>query len=204
MIQPLLLVVLVSTASITEPSTGVAFETTLTVSNQSLALTGTGVRRALGQNAYAVAHYIATAGEERLAPPATVERLDQFINASAYKAIVFHGVYKSVPAQGIRHSWRKHFKELGEKPREDFIETFKSPFARGERLQFLATPEGHLEVRHDGRLIGQWTDASLVDSVWRMCLGPTTEIVDRTQLSAREWVPNPSAKNETEKETATP
>lgn len=201
MLHALLLITLASAATVTEPNTQVTFDATMVVGDQTLRLTGVDRRRALGRDAYAVAHYIAGISETSETDD---ERLTQFIDASAHKALVFHGVYKSVPAHGIRHSWKKHFKDLGMTPREDFIEAFQSSFARGERLYFIASPEGRLEVRHDDTVIGQWEDPALVRALWAMCLGPTSEIVDRKGLAALNQTSEEIAARETEKETARP
>jgi hypothetical protein len=201
MLHALLLMVLASAATVTEPNTQVTFDATMVVGDQTLQLTGVDRRRALGRDAYAVAHYIVGTPEEAPGPDA---RLTHYIDTPAHKVLIFHGVYKSVPAHGIRHSWKKHFKDLGMTPREDFIEAFQSPFARGERLYFIASPDGRLEVRHDDKIIGQWNDPTLVRALWAMCLGPTTEIVDRMKLASRNPAPEEIAARETEKETPRP
>lgn len=201
MLHALLLMVLASAATVTEPNTQVTFDATMVVGEQTLQLTGVDRRRALGRDAYAVAHYIVGKPEEAPGPDA---RLARYIDTPAHKVLIFHGVYKSVPAHGIRHSWKKHFKDLGMTPREDFIEAFQSPFARGERLYFIASPDGRLEVRHDDKIIGQWNDPTLVRALWAMCLGPTSEIVDRTKLASLITGPEEIAARETEKETARP
>jgi hypothetical protein len=201
MLHALLLIALASTATVTEPNTQVTFDTTMVVGEQTLKLTGVDRRRALGRDAYAVAHYIAGMPEAAQAADA---RLTKYIDDPAHKVLIFHGVYKSVPAHGIRHSWKKHFKDLDMKPREDFLDAFQAPFARGERLYFIASPEGRLEVRHDDKIIGQWEDPNLVRALWAMCLGPTTEIVDRMKLASRNPATEEIAARETEKETARP
>ena len=201
MLHALLLLALASTATVTEPNTQVTFDATMVVGDQTLQLTGVDRRRALGRDAYAVAHYIAGIPETAQDPDA---RLARYIDAPANKVLIFHGVYKSVPAHGIRLSWKKHFKDLDMTPREDFIEAFQAPFARGERLYFIASPEGGLEARHDDKIIGQWNDPALVRALWAMCLGPTTEIVDRKRLAALNPAPEEIAARETEKETARP
>lgn len=201
MLHALLLMVLASTATVTEPNTQVTFDTTMLVGDQTLQLTGVDRRRALGRDAYAVAHYFVGMPEEAQDPDAQLAR---YIDTPAHKILIFHGVYKSVPAHGIRHSWKKHFKDLGMTPREDFIEAFQAPFARGERLYFIASPEGRLEVRHDDKIVGQWDEPALVRALWAMCLGPTTEIVDRTKLASLPPGPEEIAARETEKETSRP
>ena len=206
MLPSLLLLVLASDATVTEPNTSVEFSRTIKVGEFTMALTGVDRRRALGRDAYAVAHYISDFPAETLARAATYDRLDQYIDTPAHKVIIFHGVYKHVPANGIRHSWRKHFKDLGIPPREDFVDAFQSPFARGERLYFIATPEGRLEVRQDVRVLGQWDDSVLVRALWAICLGPTTEMVDREKLAAlnilsADTIAREPARGEPEKET---
>lgn len=201
MLHALLLMALASAATVTEPNTQVTFDATMVVGDQTLQLTGIDRRRALGRDAYAVAHYIAGMPEAAQEPDA---RLTHYIDTPAHKVLIFHGVYKSVPAHGIRHSWKKHFKELDMKPREDFVDAFQAPFARGERLYFIASPEGRLEVRHDDTVIGQWEDPALVHALWTMCLGPSTEIVDRMKLAALDQATEEIAARETEKETARP
>lgn len=206
MLPSLLLLVLAAAANVTEPNTAVEFERTMKVGEYTLALTGVDRRRALGRDAYAVAHYISDFSAETIAQAATYDRLDQYIDAPAHKMIIFHGVYKHVPANGIRHSWRKHFKDLGIPPREDFVDAFQSPFARGERIYFIATPEGRLEVRQNDRVLGQWDDPVLVRALWAMCLGPTTEMVDREKLAAlnilsADTIAREPARGEPEKET---
>jgi hypothetical protein len=188
-------------ATVTEPNTQVAFDATMAVGEETLHLTGVDRRRALGRDAYAVAHYIAGMPESAQDPDA---RLNHYIDSSAHKVLVFHGVYKSVPAHGIRLSWKKHFKDLDMTPREDFIDAFKEPFARGERLYFIASPEGGLVARHDDKIIGQWNDPALVRALWAMCLGPTTEIVDRMKLASLNPTTEEIAARETDKETARP
>jgi hypothetical protein len=201
MLHALLLITLASAATVTEPNTQVTFDATMMVGEQTLQLTGVVRRRALGRDAYAVAHYIAGMPGAVQNPDA---RLARYIDTPAHKVLIFHGVYKSVPAHGIRHSWKKHFKDLDMKPREDFVDAFQAPFARGERLYFIASPDGHLEVRHDDNIIGQWNDPTLVRALWAMCLGPTTEIVDRKRLAALDQTTEEIAARETEKETARP
>jgi len=201
MLHALLSIVLASTATVTEPNTQVTFDATMMIGEQTLQLTGVDRRRALGRDAYAVAHYIAGMPEEAQHPDA---RLSQYIDTPAHKVLIFHGVYKSVPAHGIRHSWKKHFKDLDMKPREDFVDAFQAPFARGERLFFIASPDGRLQVRHDDTIIGQWEDPALVRALWAMCLGPTTEIVDRTKLASLNPATEEIAARETEKETQRP
>lgn len=201
MLHALLLMALASVATVTEPNTQVTFDATMAVGEETLHLTGVDRRRALGRDAYAVAHYIAELPEIEASGEA---RLSQYIDTPAHKVLVFHGVYKSVPAHGIRLSWKKHFKDLDMTPREDFIDAFKAPFARGERLYFIASPDGRLEARHDDKIIGQWEDPALVRALWAMCLGPTTEIVDRTKLASLNPAPEEIAARETEKETASP
>ena len=202
MLHVLLMIAFASTTTLAEPNTGVTFDTTMAVGGQTLHLTGIDRRRALGLDAYAVAHYIA--GVPDAAEGRIEEQLSQYIETPAHKALIFHGVYKSVPAHGIRHSWKKHFKDLGVPSREDFVEAFQSPFARGERLYFIASPEGTLEVRHDDKVIGQWEDPTLVHALWAMCLGPTTEIVDRMKLASLNPALEEIAARETEKETPRP
>lgn len=201
MLYALLLLAVASGTTLTEPNTNVIFDRTMALGEQTLHLTGVDRRRALGRDAYAVAHYIE-------GMPETVHdadaRLARYIDTPAHKVLIFHGVYKSVPAHGIRHSWKKHFKDLDMTPREDFIEAFQAPFARGERLYFIASPEGGLEARHDDNIIGQWNDPALVRALWAMCLGPTTEIVDRMKLASLNPAPEEIAARETEKETPRP
>ncbi len=201
MLHALLLMALASAATVTEPNTQVTFDATMMVGEQTLQLTGVDRRRALGRDAYSVAHYIAGMPDAAQDPDA---RLARYIDTPAHKVLIFHGVYKSVPAHGIRHSWKKHFKDLDMKPREDFLDAFQAPFARGERLYFIASPEGRLEVRHDDKIIGQWNDPALVRALWAMCLGPTTEIVDRMKLASRNPTTEEIAARETEKETPRP
>ena len=201
MLHALLLMALASAATVTEPNTQVTFDATMMVGEQTLQLTGVDRRRALGRDAYAVAHYITGMPEAVQNPD---ERLARYIDTPAHKVLIFHGVYKSVPAHGIRHSWKKHFKDLDMKPREDFVDAFQAPFARGERLYFIASPEGRLEARHDDKIIGQWNDPALVRALWAMSLGPTTEIVDRMKLASLNPATEEIAARETEKETARP
>lgn len=173
---------LLAAGEIVEPNTGVAFDPVFALEGKELVLTGTDRRRALGRDAYAVAHYI-----DPGAFPAEGEaasRLDECIAAGADKVMIFHGVYPSVPAHGIRHSWKKHFRDLGVESREDFIDAFTEPFKKNQRLYFIARASGELEVRHDACLIGEWKDPELVRALWAMCLGPTTEIVNRENLAA--------------------
>ena len=195
MLQALIMMAVASLATVTEPNTGVTFDTSMQVGEHNLRLTGVDRRRALGRDAYAVAHYVWNMHPDALPEPG--EQLDSYIEARTHKVLVFHGVYKSVPAHGIRHSWKKHFKDLGVPPHDDFIEAFQAPFRRGDRLYFIASPEGRLEVRHDDRLLGAWNDPALVRALWAMCLGPTTEIVDRRELAAR----NPAAEDPTARKT---
>ena len=92
------------------------FERCLERDGVALALTGVDRRRALGMDAYAIAHYV----DERALPVdaglSPEDRLERYIDAPAYKLIVFHGVYRRVPPHGIRLSWKKHFKDLGLEP----------------------------------------------------------------------------------------
>lgn len=173
-------------AAVVEPHTGVEFERRLERDGVDLALTGVDRRRALGMDAYAIAHY----ADERALPAdaglSPEERLERYIDTAAHKLIVFHGVYRRVPPHGIRLSWKKHFKDLGLEPREDFIEAFDRPFSRGERLYFEADPEGCLTVRHGETLLGAWDDPELTRALWAMCLGPVSEVVARENLVARE------------------
>lgn len=203
MLNALILLVFAST-TVAEPNTAVTFDTTITLGEQMLNLTGVDRRRALGRDAYAVAHYIGAVPGERRVQSDAEGLLDQYINAATHKVLVFHGVYKNVPAHGIRHSWRKHFKDLGIAPREDFVDVFQSPFIRGERLYFIANPDGHLEVRHGDRVLGQWDDPTLVRALWAMCLGPTTEIVERTKLASLQIPPQETADRDPAKEPARP
>ena len=173
---------LLAAGEVLEAKTGVAFEPAFVLEGNKLVLTGVDRRRALGRDAYAVAHYI----DEDAAPAdgSATARLEVCIAARADKVLVFHGVYPSVPAHGIRHSWKKHFRDLGMEPREDFMKAFTEPFRKDERLYFIARASGRLEVRHDTRLVGEWDDPELVGALWAMSLGPTAEIVNREGLVA--------------------
>lgn len=173
---------LLANTTVVEPHTGVAFEPVFALADKNLVLTGVDRRRALGRDAYAVAHYID--GDAAPAEGKATARLDACIAASADKVMIFHGVYPSVPAHGIRHSWKKHFRDLDMEPREDFVDAFTEPFKKDERLYFIARASGRLEVRHETRLLGEWDDPELVRALWSMCLGPTTEIVNRENLAA--------------------
>lgn len=202
MIGTLLLFAIASTATVTESNTGVAFDMAMEVGAHTLHLTGVDRRRALGRDAYAVAHYMA---EIPLDPHTDADaRLNKYIEAPKHKVLIFHGVYKSVPAHGIRHSWRKHFSDLSVPPHDDFVNAFQAPFARGERLYFIANPEGRLEVRHDDRVLGEWNDPALVRALWAMCLGSTSELVDRRKLAALSPLPEDAARRETDKEPEHP
>ena len=184
MLSLLLSLALASSGGITEPHTKVHFDARLEAAGVALALTGVDRRRALDRDAYAVAHYIATPDTGGLHERTAEDRLSAWIETPAHKLLIFEGVYKSVPAHGIRLSWKKHFKDLGLTPHAEFVAAFQEPFQRGDRLYFQADPEGRLEVRHDDRLLGAWTDPALVRALWAMCLGPTTEIVARENLAA--------------------
>ena len=181
-----LIAALVASTEVTEPHTGTDFDTWLDVDGVELVLTGVDHRRVMGRDAYAVAHYatakLAQAGEG-LSPD---ERLTHYRNAPSGKAIVFRGVYRKVPARGIRWSWKQHFERLDVPPHEEFIAAFDAPFRRGERLYFLATEDDRLTVYHDAEQLGTWEDAALVRAFWDMCLGPATEVETPRNLVTRD------------------
>lgn len=173
-----------ASAELNEPHTGAAFDQHIALDGDQLVLTGMDHRRVFGQDAYAIAHYVseAVAAPENLESPE--ERLAYYRALAGPKAILLRGVYRKVPARGIRWSWENHFERLGQKPHEEFIEAFQEPFRRGERLYFHAPGNGTLTVYQDAVHLGTWNDPDLVRAFWDMCLGPATEVVQPENLVA--------------------
>lgn len=179
-----LLLLLFATVEVAETHTGATFERVITLEGTELVLTGVDRRRAFGRDVYAVAHYAAPTNVQAAQDHDPATRIAHYSAAEAPKAIVFRGVYRSVPARGIRWSWENHFKRLDMTPHEGFIEAFQAPFRRGERLYFFASGDGTLTVHHDATHLGTWDDPALVRAFWDMCLGPATEIENPANLVA--------------------
>jgi hypothetical protein len=171
--------------AVAEPHTGVEFPTTLERQGTSMVLTGVDRRRVMGRNAYAIAHYVAPDHARQMESWDLDQRIDYLERCAGPKAIVMVGTYRKVPARGIRWSWKQHFERLGLSPHTDFIAAFQSPFREGERLYFHAVDGESLEVFHDTRRLGLWRDPSLVRAFWAMCLGPESEVEERTNLVSR-------------------
>jgi hypothetical protein len=177
-----------------ERTTEVAFSRVVERGDATFHLTGADYRVVMRKTAYAIAHYASEDGIDSAGQQAPAEWRKAFIGHPKDKMIVFHGVYRKVPARGIRWSWRQNFKSVGESPHKEFIAAFHRSFRRGERLYFTVDEAGKLTVHHDEELLGTWDDPSLVRALWAMCLGEKSETVSPDNLvSIVPWPETPGS-----------
>lgn len=173
------------TAWVTEPNTRAPFAASIEIAGQTLYLTGADYRRALGRDAYALAHYASAEARDAIADLPDNERLDYLAAHPGPKAVILHGVYSSIPARGIRWSWRKSFRRVDayDASAKSFIDLFDASFKRDSRLEFIALGEGAVRIVLDGRTLGEWQDATLANALWAICLGKEADLENRNNLT---------------------
>jgi hypothetical protein len=170
---------------VAEPNTRAPFAASIEVDGETLHLTGADYRRALGRDAYALAHYASAEARDAMAGLPENERLDFLTAHSGPKAVILHGVYSSIPARGIRWSWRKSFRRIDayDDTAKSFIDLFDSSFKRDSRLEFIAAGDGAVRIVLDGRTLGEWQNDSLANALWAICLGKEADLENRDNLT---------------------
>jgi hypothetical protein len=181
MLQGVIAALLTMHASVLlEPNTEQPVPAAIEVEGRELRLTGADLRRVMGKNAYALAHY---AIEDTAVPEDPAAALEFLRNASVPKALIFRGAH-DVPARGIRWSWGRSLSRVDYKGtlRSDFIDAFVD-FEVGGVLCLYTDGAGTLKAVQDGKPLGEWNEPELVRAVWDVALGEEAEVVERLNLA---------------------
>jgi len=181
MLQGILAALLSIQASVlVEPNTEQPVPAAIAVEGKELRLTGADLRRVMGKNAYALAHY---AEDSAAIPDDPAAALEYLRNAAVPKALIFRGAH-DVPARGIRWSWGRSLSRVDYegKFRSDFMDAFVD-FEVGGVLCLYTDGAGTLKAVQDGKPLGEWNEPELVRAVWDVALGEQAEVVERLNLA---------------------
>ena len=177
------LCVLSASPFVVEPATGEPLPESIEVDGSTYGITGADVRRVIGKDAYALAHYLAGGVE---VPGDSGQAVSFLAGAPVGKALLFRGTH-AIPARGIRWSWRKSLNRVDYDGalRNEFIDAFALRFEVGTVLLLITDGDERLRAIQDGQLLGEWREKALVRAVWDVALGQDAEVVNRLNMASR-------------------
>jgi len=198
---------------VSEPATGVAFESTRTVDGRPYALLGTGLRKKVVVKVYAMALYVDETDARRSFPALAArakgsdharltseDHAQQFVLYGSFgKLAVLHFV-RDVGKEKIREAFEDGLgEELSDKAPADarqaaqaFVALFDQDIKEGEEVVVRTFPDGRIEIQQGSRKTAGPHSPRLARAIWGVWLGAkpiSTDmrktLIDRIDLLGR-------------------